>query len=60
MAYEIPHVGGRAQGKRRPRAPSLSERPNGRARTFNIGGAIATGSLGEERAPMSRRPIDST
>lgn len=39
--YEIPFVGGRARGRRRPRAPSLVERPNGRARTFSIGGPLS-------------------
>ncbi|KAF2145042.1 uncharacterized protein K452DRAFT_200774, partial [Aplosporella prunicola CBS 121167] len=36
VTYEIPFIGGRAQGKRRPRAPSLSERPNGNRRRFSI------------------------
>ncbi|KAL8862057.1 MAG: hypothetical protein Q9178_001512 [Gyalolechia marmorata] len=52
--YIIPFVGGRARGKKRPRAPSLSERPSGRARTFSIGGtqfadteASGTGGLKE-------------
>lgn len=36
-AYELPVVGGRAQGLERPRAPSLSERPSGRARGFSLG-----------------------
>jgi len=31
-AYHIPFIGGKAQGKRRPRAPSLTERPSGRCR----------------------------
>lgn len=30
--YELPYIGGRARGKRRPRAPSLAERPDGRHR----------------------------
>lgn len=34
--YEMPIVGGRAQGKRRPRAPSLKERPNGKPRRFSM------------------------
>lgn len=37
-AYEIPVVGGRARGKARPRAPSLTERPSGRRRKFSIRG----------------------
>jgi len=34
--YDIPYVGGRARNRPRPRAPSLSERPSGRARTFSV------------------------
>jgi hypothetical protein len=36
VTYEIPVVGGRAQGKARPRAPSLTERPSGRRRRFSL------------------------
>ncbi|KAJ8111975.1 hypothetical protein OPT61_g5551 [Boeremia exigua] len=36
VAYEIPVVGGRARGKTRPRAPSLTERPNGHRRRFSL------------------------
>lgn len=32
MTYEIPYLGGRASNRPRPRAPSLSERPNGQGR----------------------------
>ncbi|KAK0662240.1 hypothetical protein DIS24_g2062 [Lasiodiplodia hormozganensis] len=35
VAYELPVFGGRAMGKRRPRAPSLTERPDGQRRQFN-------------------------
>jgi hypothetical protein len=31
-AYHVPFVGGKSQGKRRPRAPSLTERPGGQKR----------------------------
>lgn len=34
--YEIPVVGGRARGRARPRAPSLTERPSGRRRRFSL------------------------
>ncbi|KAJ5057096.1 hypothetical protein J3E72DRAFT_249539 [Bipolaris maydis] len=37
-AHEIPVVGGRARGKSRPRAPSLTERPSGRRRKFSFRG----------------------
>lgn len=35
-AHEMPIVGGRARGKARPRAPSLTERPSGRRRNFSF------------------------
>lgn len=60
--YEIPYYGGRAQGKRRPRAPTLKERPNGRKRAFSIGGASGVDTYedgeGEERQRVKRRSID--
>ena len=34
--YDMPYIGGRARNRPRPRAPSLSERPSGRARTFSL------------------------
>lgn len=34
--YDIPYVGGRARNRPRPRAPSLSERPSGRPRSFSL------------------------
>ncbi|KAK8191602.1 hypothetical protein HDK77DRAFT_70225 [Phyllosticta capitalensis] len=36
IMYELPAIGGRARGKRRPRAPSLTERPSGTKRHFNF------------------------
>jgi hypothetical protein len=33
--FEIPYIGGRARGKARPRAPSLTERPTGHRRRFS-------------------------
>lgn len=36
--FELPHVGGRARGRQRPRAPSLKERPDGHRRHFSLGG----------------------
>lgn len=47
VAYDVPYFGGRARGRRRPRAPSLKERPNGRKRTFSIGGGV-NGFVGNE------------
>lgn len=37
VTYEVPGIGGRARGKHRPRAPSLSQRPSGNPRRFSIG-----------------------
>jgi hypothetical protein len=56
--YEIPVVGGRARGKARPRAPSLTERPTGRRRRFSLarrpdGRAQSTGG-GDADAPDAR------
>jgi len=34
--YEIPYIGGRARNRPRPRAPSLSERPSGMARSISL------------------------
>ncbi|KAM0721266.1 hypothetical protein Q7P37_003554 [Cladosporium fusiforme] len=39
--FELPHVGGRARGRNRPRAPSLKERPDGGHRRHFSLGAIA-------------------
>ncbi|MCJ1371486.1 hypothetical protein MMC20_002703 [Loxospora ochrophaea] len=48
-AYEVPYFGGRAKGRKRPRAPSLTERPDGRTRrTFSISGAAVTGNETED------------
>lgn len=34
--YDLPYIGGRARNRPRPRAPSLSERPGGKSRTFSL------------------------
>jgi hypothetical protein len=44
--YEIPVIGGRARGRGRPVAPSLSERPDGRKRTLSLTGTVADDSDG--------------
>ena len=59
MAYEVPYYGGRARGRQRPRAPSLAERPTGRARTFSIGGPPIGGGENEDRQGMRWRPQDA-
>jgi hypothetical protein len=48
VMYEVPVIGGRARGKARPRAPSLTERPTGHRRRFSLArrpdeGAQSTG-----------------
>lgn len=58
VAYEIPYYGGRARGRRRPRAPSLVERPNGRRRTFSISGGSGSGSASDDRGGLKRRSLD--
>jgi len=55
IAYEIPVYGGRAQGRQRPRAPSLVERPSGRPRTFSISGLGDTGAENTEQEGFKRR-----
>lgn len=34
--YEIPYIGGRARGRPRPVAPTLTERPDGEKRSFGL------------------------
>lgn len=38
ILWELPWIGGRARGERRPRAPSLNERPDGQRRAFGLRG----------------------
>lgn len=53
--YELPIIGGRARNRPRPRAPSLSERPSGRPRTFSVSipGVGSTGDIKTEDAVSS-------
>ncbi len=60
ITYEIPYFGGRARGRRRPRAPSLAERPNGRPRSFSISvQAPSSGSENEQKNILRERLRDS-
>ncbi|EGP88890.1 uncharacterized protein MYCGRDRAFT_38701 [Zymoseptoria tritici IPO323] len=34
--YELPYIGGRARGRQRPRAPSLTARPTGHTRQISL------------------------
>lgn len=58
VTYEVPIVGGRARGKMRPRAPSLTERPSGHRRKFSLArrGDTAVQSIGglKPDAPETR------
>jgi len=60
LYHEIPYYGGRAQGKRRPRAPTLTERPGGRRRTFSISGSAggSTGLDGSDDGGVKKREGD--
>ena len=58
VAYEIPYYGGRARGQRRPRAPSLVERPNGKRRTISFSAAADSSSVDDEKDEFSRRSRD--
>jgi hypothetical protein len=55
--YDIPYIGGRARHRPIPRAPSLSERPSGRARTFSLAvpGGPTTVESGEVASSELRR-----
>lgn len=59
VAYEVSYFGGRARGRQKPRAPSLAERPSGKARTFSIGGPVTSGREGEERQRPLWRPQET-
>ena len=59
ITYEIPYYGGRAQGKGRPQAPTLTERPNGRKRTFSISSPVTNGTANDEKEKTKRRSWDS-
>ena len=58
--YEIPVIGGRARGRRRPVAPTLGERPGGRRRAFSLTGTEGDeegdkdGSVGDDAVTMGR------
>ncbi|KAL8917161.1 MAG: hypothetical protein Q9208_008130 [Pyrenodesmia sp. 3 TL-2023] len=58
ILYIIPFVGGRARGKKRPRAPTFSERASGRRRTFSIGGTQLAGVDHSEKDGLRKRILD--
>lgn len=53
--HEIPYYGGRASGMRRPRAPTLTERPNGRRRTFSISEGLSSGGSGDDKSVLKKK-----
>ncbi|KAF2828644.1 hypothetical protein CC86DRAFT_196115 [Ophiobolus disseminans] len=62
ITYEIPVFGGRARGKARPRAPSLTERPTGHRRRFSLARrpeerARSTGGAQEDSSDARHRHI---
>lgn len=62
ITYEIPYFGGRARGRRKPRAPSLAERPNGRPRSFSItvpAPPSSSNDSSEEKSGLRERLQDS-
>ncbi|KAF2006890.1 hypothetical protein P154DRAFT_454672 [Amniculicola lignicola CBS 123094] len=62
VGHEIPYFGGRARGRARPRAPSLTERPSGHRRRFSLarrpeGSPYPANSLKAEASDSRRRHI---
>jgi hypothetical protein len=57
ITYDMPVIGGRARNRPRPRAPSLSERPNGRPRRFSltVPGAAAVDEDGVELVDVAKK-----
>ena len=60
ISYEIPYYGGRAQGKLRPQAPKLTERPNGRKRTFSISSPVGDGAVGSGKERRTGKEDESS
>lgn len=57
VAYEIPYYGGRARGRRRPQAPTLTERADGTKRALSLSGTSGSGSE-EQEALEKRKSLD--
>lgn len=53
--YETPYYGGRASGRRRPRAPTLTERPNGRMRAVSISEVLSSGGSSDDKDGLKKR-----
>lgn len=60
--YEIPYIGGRARNRPRPRAPSLSERPSGKPRSFSltVPGVPTAVEAAEETVEGLKKRLSST
>lgn len=62
ITYEVPYVGGRARNRPRPRAPSLSERPDGEPRQLGLPAtamstSAETAVFGEDGAEAVQRIV---
>jgi hypothetical protein len=57
VAYQIPFIGGRAQGQHKPRAPTLTERPSGRRRAFSLRGEAAADEAIHLQKEVARRLV---
>jgi hypothetical protein len=53
--YEVPVIGGRAKGRQRPRAPSLTERADGHRRAFSFGTAPVLDPILRDGEAVRRR-----
>jgi len=62
VTYDIPYIGGRARNMPRPRAPSLSERPSGRARTFSltVPGVSSAAEVAEETVDGLKKRLEGS
>lgn len=54
--YDIPYLGGRAKGRARLRAPSLTERPDGRPRTLHYSSPSRSSEKQPTFTSSSRHP----
>lgn len=68
--YNLPFIGGRARGRQRPQAPSLTERPSGNKRRFSLAGmprpqsaqddaTVSTNSEAESDGAVTRPVLDA-
>jgi len=60
ITYELPFVGGKARGRPRPRAPSLTERPSGHRRKISLPGTRLVSSGSDIPGSEHREKVAST